>query len=167
MGTTLTAAVLHGRRLTVAQLGDSRLAVVTDRAARTLTRDHRVTVAAERRRVLAAGGEIDGAYVVRGAHGLMVTRALGDRWFRPVGVIGTPDVTELVLPVDARALIAATDGLWDVLTPADAARVVARAPSPLRAADTLVIAALEAGTRDNVTVLVVHPPHWAAPKEDA
>jgi serine/threonine protein phosphatase PrpC len=90
MGTTLTAAVLHGRRLTVAQLGDSRLVLVTRRGSRTLTRDHRVTVAAERRRVLAAGAAIDGTYVVRGEHGLMVTRALGDRWFRPVGVIGTP-----------------------------------------------------------------------------
>jgi serine/threonine protein phosphatase PrpC len=154
-GTTLTAAVLQGRRLTIAQLGDSRLVLVTPRGARTLTRDHRLSVASERRRVLAAGAAIDGAYVVRGAQGLMVTRALGDRWFRPVGVIGTPDVTELVLPADVRALITATDGLWDVLTPAAAGRLTARAPSVQQAADALVAAALEADTRDNVTVLVL------------
>jgi integrin-linked kinase-associated serine/threonine phosphatase 2C len=120
-----------------------------------LTRDHRVTLAAERRRVLAAGATLDGAYVVRSAQGLMVTRALGDRWFRPVGVIATPDVTELALPADARALIAATDGLWDVLTPTAAARMVTRAPAPQQTAAALVAAALDAGTRDNVTAVVV------------
>jgi serine/threonine protein phosphatase PrpC len=83
--------------------------------------------------------------VARGGHGLMVTRALGDRWFRPVGVIGVPEVTELELPADARALIAATDGLWD--------------PQP--AADAPVAAALDAGTHDNVPAVVLDVPAWS------
>ena len=34
--------------------------------------------------------EVCSVYVMRGEYGVMVTRALGDTWLRPVGVVPTP-----------------------------------------------------------------------------
>ena len=53
------------------------------------------------------------------------------------------------------ALVAATDGVWDVLSVEDAARVVRRADTAQAGADALIAAALAAGARDNVTAVVV------------
>jgi serine/threonine protein phosphatase PrpC len=120
-----------------------------------LTRDHRIDVAAERARVLGMGAQLDPPYVIRGGHGLMMTRSLGDRWFRPVGVIPEPEVGRHALETDDVALVAATDGAWDVLSVEDAARIVRRAADAQAGADALIAAALAAGAHDNVTAVVV------------
>jgi serine/threonine protein phosphatase PrpC len=101
------------------------------------------------------GAALEPPYVVRGDRGLMMTRSLGDRWFRPVGVIAEPEVGRHAVGADDVALVAATDGLWDVLSVEDAARFVRRAATAEAAARALVAEALAAGTRDNVTAVVV------------
>jgi serine/threonine protein phosphatase PrpC len=85
----------------------------------------------------------------------MMTRSLGDRWFRPVGVIPEPEVGRHALETDDVALVAATDGAWDVLSVEDAARIVRRAADAQAGADALIAAALAAGAHDNVTAVVV------------
>jgi serine/threonine protein phosphatase PrpC len=85
----------------------------------------------------------------------MMTRSLGDRWFRPVGVIPEPEVGRHALKTDDVALVAATDGVWDVLSVEDAARVVRRAATAQAGADALIAAALAADAHDNVTAVVV------------
>jgi serine/threonine protein phosphatase PrpC len=154
-GSTVAALLLTGMALTTAHVGDSRVVRVGRAEVESLTRDHRIDVADERARVLGMGAELDPPYVVRGDRGLMMTRSLGDRWFRPVGVIAEPEVGRHALGVDDVALVAATDGVWDVLGVEDAARVVRRAATAQAAADALIDAALAADTRDNVTALVV------------
>jgi serine/threonine protein phosphatase PrpC len=101
------------------------------------------------------GARLDPPYVVRGDHGLMMTRSLGDRWFRPVGVIGEPEVVHHAIGADDVALVAATDGVWDVLGVEDASRVVRHAATAQAAAQALVDAALAADTHDNVTAVVL------------
>jgi serine/threonine protein phosphatase PrpC len=159
-GTTVAALVVSGAAVTTAHVGDSRVVRVARRTATALTRDHRLDAPDERARVLRMGAELDPPYVVRGSRGLMVTRSLGDRWLRPVGVIAEPEVAHHALGPDDLALVAATDGLWDALDLAEAARLVRAARTPPGAAQALVQAALRSGARDNVTAVVVRVP-WA------
>jgi serine/threonine protein phosphatase PrpC len=154
-GSTVAALLLGREELVTAHVGDSRVVRVGKAGSEGLTRDHRIDVADERARVLRMGAELDPPYVVRGDRGLMMTRSLGDRWFRPVGVIPEPEVGRHALGTDDVALVAATDGVWDVLSVEDAARVVRRAATAQAGADALIAAALAAGAHDNVTALVV------------
>jgi serine/threonine protein phosphatase PrpC len=154
-GSTVAALLLTRETLITAHAGDSRVVRVGEARAEGLTRDHRIDAADERARVLRMGAELDPPYVVRGDRGLMVTRSLGDRWFRPVGVISEPEVGRHALGPDDVALVAATDGVWDVLSVEDAARVVRRATTAQAAAGALIGAALAANAHDNVTALVV------------
>jgi protein phosphatase 1E len=154
-GSTVAALLLTGGSLTTAHVGDSRVMRVGPTGAESLTRDHRIDAPDERARVLRMGARLEPPYVVRGEHGLMMTRSLGDRWFRPVGVIAEPEVGHHALAPDDVALLAATDGVWDALSLEDAARIVRRAGTAEVAAGALVAEALAAGTSDNVTAVVV------------
>jgi serine/threonine protein phosphatase PrpC len=157
-GSTAAAFLLTSQVVFTANVGDSRVVRVNGSGAEVLTRDHRIDVAEERARVLRMGAGLDPPYVVRGGRGLMMTRSFGDSWFRPVGVIAEPEVGRHALGVDGVALVAATDGVWDVLDLEDAARVVRHAPTAQAAANALIDAALAADAHDNVTAVVVRPP---------
>lgn len=161
-GTTVAALLAAGPVVTTAHVGDSRILRVARRTAAALTRDHRLDAPEERARVLRMGAELEPPYVMRGDRGLMMTRSLGDRWLRPVGVIAEPEVAVHALGPDDLALVAATDGLWDVLGGDEAARLVRVARTARDAAEALVEAALLAGARDNVTAVVVRLPRGHA-----
>jgi serine/threonine protein phosphatase PrpC len=155
-GSTATVMGRRGRALSVAWVGDSRAVLVTPGQVRVLAADHRITLEAERRRVLAAGAVLRPPYVVhpRTQQGLMVTRALGDRGLREVGVIATPEVTTVAVPAGPATCLLATDGLWDVVANEEAA-AMCRLGTPQEAADGLVqLVGLRRGP-DNVTVVVV------------
>jgi serine/threonine protein phosphatase PrpC len=162
-GSTVAALLLTEAALTTAHVGDSRVVRVGQAGAEGLTRDHRIDAADERARVLRMGARLDPPYVVRGGRGLMMTRSLGDRWFRPVGVVAEPEVGRHALEPDDVALVAATDGAWEVLSVEKIARVVRRASTAQAAAEGLVDAALAEGATDNVTALVVRLPDLAQP----
>jgi serine/threonine protein phosphatase PrpC len=154
-GSTVAALLLAGPTLSTAHVGDSRIVRVGQTDVESLTQDHRIEVAVERARVLRMGARLDPPYVVRGGRGLMMTRSLGDRWFRPVGVIAEPEIGRHALRTGDVALVAATDGVWDVLDVEHAARVVRGASTAQAAADALIDTALAADTHDNITALVV------------
>jgi serine/threonine protein phosphatase PrpC len=160
-GSTAAALLLTGEALTTAHVGDSRVVRVGRVGAEGLTRDHRLDAPSERARVLRMGARLDPPYVIRGDHGLMMTRSLGDRWFRPVGVIAEPEVSRYVVEADDVALIAATDGVWDVLGLEEAARVVRATGTAQAAAQALIDTALTVGTHDNVTAIVIRVPDIA------
>jgi serine/threonine protein phosphatase PrpC len=103
-----------------------------------LTADHSCVLAAERARVESAGGFVDGDGRINGR--LAVSRALGDRALKkpcvPHSLVSAvPDIARFVfknaaaspsasvLPAE-RALLLASDGVWDVLTPAQAVALV-------------------------------------------
>jgi serine/threonine protein phosphatase PrpC len=98
---------------------------------------------------------------------LAVTRSLGDALLKPY-VIAHPHLCELQLPLEDkddnhhawRCAIVACDGLWDVLTDDEAVQAVydychEDCTKQATAADHLVSLALQKGTTDNVTVVVV------------
>lgn len=155
-GSTATLLLLRDGVLSLAWVGDSRVLLVTDRGCRVLTADHRIGRESERRRVEAAGAVIVPPYVVDPGtgNGLMVTRALGDRELRRVGILPEPETASRHLEPGDMALIAATDGLWDVAGDEEVA-TVCREAAPQVAASRLVALVGERGGADNVSVALV------------
>jgi serine/threonine protein phosphatase PrpC len=160
-GSTATVALLDGLALSVAWVGDSRAILSSSAGTRVLTPDHRIGREDERRRVLAAGATLDPPYVMdpRTRQGLMVTRALGDRGLRHVGIVAEPEVVELQLAPDHDAvLVVASDGLWDVASELEV-EGICRCREPDAAARRLIDLVASRDGPDNVTAVVVWPGH--------
>lgn len=153
---------LRDHRLDVANLGDVQLVRVEEGGASVVTEMHQLSNPTERARVLEAGATIghDAAgretYVIHPvlARGVMPTRALGDHEFAPVGVINEP--FETTVHFGTGWLIAATDGVWDVVQPSELDGLLWNAASADIGAHRLALLAFDRGTVDNVTVVAVH-----------
>lgn len=186
-GATAVVVLRVGDWLYAAHAGDSRAVLCRNGEALRLTEDHKPNVPRERKRVEGLGGRVDYArcwrVIVdpgdgRPASGLAVSRSFGDPDFKMPKklVTATPDVIRERLEVGDTFFIMASDGLWDVLTDAQACEIVGRhmeasvlsngggggggrviEPTQMvaaTAASALVDAALRAGTMDNVTAIV-------------
>lgn len=144
MGTTLTVAVLRGPYATVASIGDSRAYLIRANAVTQITQDHSLVAEQVSQGTLTAGE-------ARGSpHRNLLTHALGDR---PKLDAKLPGVFELILVPEDRLLLC-TDGFYDVVEDQDLVRVVAD-QDPAAAAKRLVDLAVERGTTDNVSAVVV------------
>lgn len=153
-GACAVAFRLQGERLEVANVGDAALVLYREEKVEVLTETHRLDNPAERRRVLACGALVRGPYLVDPAtgNGLMPTRALGDREFAHLGVIGEP--YERTTSFRRGWLVAACDGLWDVMRPGEVAGFLQG--SARSAAERLAAEALHfRGCTDNLTLIVV------------
>ena len=146
---------IDGPTVAVANAGDAHVvAVAGDRTVR-LTEDHRITNEVELKRVVGAGATIWGPYVcLPGGRGIMPTRALGDHEFTKIGVLSEPAVSTHRL--EPGFVIAACDGLWDVMEPEELSGVLAGLSTARAAVERLRREALEVRkTSDNLTVLAV------------
>jgi protein phosphatase len=148
MGTTLTAVALHGDYV-VANIGDSRTYLLRDGELRRLTRDDSYL------QELLDAGVVSPEAARRHPQRNLVTAALD----------GAPGRSPAITRVPARPgdrLLLCSDGLSDVV---DEPRIAALLASPdaAGAAAELLRAALEAGARDNVTVVVADAVPVAAP----
>ena len=84
----------------------------------------------------------------------MPTRALGDHEFTKIGVLSEPAVSTHRL--EPGFVIAACDGLWDVMEPEELSGVLAGLSTARAAVERLRREALEVRkTSDNLTVLAV------------
>jgi PPM family protein phosphatase len=144
MGTTMVSVLVSGGRVVVASVGDSRAYLLAGGQLMRLTRDD--TWAAT---VLAHQGA-DADPVALAAHPMrhVLTNVLGAR-----EDIST-QLGEHELHGGERLLLC-SDGLHGVVDDHRLQAILEAAPDAREAADQLVRAALEAGTRDNVTALVV------------
>lgn len=153
-----TAAAVHvaSGRIHAAVLGDSRVVAVGATGARSLIRDHRLSEPEERERVLAAGGLIAAPYfLLPDGNGLMTTRALGDREFERVGLSHEPEVAHCEA-AGCRWVLAACDGVWDVIDVGELPELLSGASGAEEAAGRLGRVALqERGSTDNVTVVAI------------
>lgn len=166
VGTTAVVALVGSRQLYVANCGDSRAVLSRGDVAIPLTDDHKAAREDETARVEAAGGQILFWNGVRVMGVLAVSRAIGDHCLRPF-VIAQPEITILARKPDDELLLLASDGLWDVLTNQEACSLAKRCLRRARqrgatrqsaariAATVLTRAAVDRGSRDNVTVVVV------------
>lgn len=166
MGSTAVTALVGERNIICGYCGDSRAVLCRKKRAFPLSVDHKPERDDETERVQQAGGQVLFFNGPRVMGLLAMSRAIGDQSLRPY-VIPNPDVCVLHRSVDDELLILATDGLWDVLTNQEACtlalkclnRAKEKGASPKEAtrltATVLTKAAMDRGSRDNITVLVV------------
>jgi serine/threonine protein phosphatase PrpC len=141
-GTTLTAALVTGRRLRLAHLGDSSCWLLRKGRLRRLTEEH--THAAQ---LVAAGAVQPGSVAQRRLDGMLT---------RFAGMPGSacPQLTTVRLRAGDRLLVA-TDGVTRALTVPALATLLGR---PGITATDLVDAASDAGGRDDATALLAAVP---------
>eukprot|EP00798_Chlamydomonas_sp_ICE-L_P019161 gene19161-25770_t len=127
----------------------------------------RYSLADSQERVKAAGGHISNYNGVRVMGVLAMTRAIGDKYLRRYGVIPDPDVCSVPITAQDELLVLASDGLWDKVSNQEACDIAryclnnskgkgAKPDVASRiAAKILMTIAMERGSRDNITVIVV------------
>ncbi len=142
MGTTLTAAVIHGDEVAVAHVGDSRAYLWRDGRLRQVTDDHSLVAELIRR------GALTPAEAERHPQRSVITRALGAE----AGV--EVDLVRLA-PQAGDVLLLCSDGLTGMVGDDEIARILGAGEPLERAAQLLVQAANGAGGEDNVTAVLV------------
>lgn len=141
-GTTLTVAWSLGHALHFAHVGDSRAYLLRGGQLVRLTSDHTVAQRIVDRRLTSK----DEVIQHRLRH--VLTRCLGD-----YDEGRTPDVGRHDLR-DGDTLLLCTDGLTDMLAEGDIADVLRRDQPAEESCRRLILLALEAGGKDNVTAVV-------------
>ncbi|XP_034076358.1 protein phosphatase 1E [Gymnodraco acuticeps] len=158
-GTTGVVTFLRGRTMYVAWLGDSQVMLVRKGEAVELMKPHKPDREDEKLRIEALGGCVIwfGTWRVNGS--LSVSRAIGDSEHKPY-ISGVADHD--ICPMDGTEdyLILACDGFWDTVNSEEAVRVVSdhleeNSGDTAMVAHKLVASARDAGSSDNITVIVV------------
>lgn len=149
MGTTCTAAIVEGERVSIAQVGDSRAYLLHQGRLQQLTRDHSVVAD------LVEAGEITDEEARTHKWRSYITRALGlDPYVRP-------DLYEITASAGDRLMLC-SDGLYSMVNDSTIATTMAKVADAQHCADALVDAALAGGGSDNVTVVVVDIVRYSA-----
>ena len=141
MGTTMTAAMLEGERLIIAQVGDSRAYLLHQGKLQQLTRDHSLMAD------MIEAGQLTPEEARSHPNRSVITRALGSDPHTQ------PDLYEINVETGDRLLIC-SDGLSGMVCDNDIESTLARVRDPQRCASQLVNEAIANGGHDNVTVIV-------------
>jgi protein phosphatase 2C len=123
-----------------------------------MTSDHKPDVEFETKRITKSGGYVSNVNGIPRVMGnLSLSRSLGDWYMRPY-VIPHPGVSRWKLRGDEQYLLLATDGIWDVVSSAEACSVLdsnGGLETPEKGMLALTALARERFSQDNITVLVV------------
>jgi serine/threonine protein phosphatase PrpC len=142
MGTTLTAAMVEGKRLHVAHVGDSRAYLLRNGELSQLTTDHTLV------QHLIDEGELTPEQAAEHPQRSVITRAIG------VGNEVEVDSLSIHLAADDQLLLC-SDGLTGVVTDAEIARYLIRETDASQAVTRLIGAANAAGGPDNITLVLL------------
>ncbi|XP_072968931.1 probable protein phosphatase 2C 6 isoform X1 [Typha angustifolia] len=176
VGSTAVVAVICSSHIIIANCGDSRAVLCRGKQPVPLSVDHKPNREDEYSRIEAEGGKVIqwNGYRVFGV--LAMSRAIGDKYLKP-WIIPVPEVTIVSRAKEDECLILASDGLWDVMSNeevCDAARkrillwhkkngITSSStqrgeftdPAAQAAAEYLSKLAIQKGSKDNITVIVV------------
>eukprot|EP00879_Flechtneria_rotunda_P006487 GHRR01006816.1.p1 GENE.GHRR01006816.1~~GHRR01006816.1.p1 ORF type:complete len:982 (+),score=374.26 GHRR01006816.1:635-3580(+) len=166
VGSTAVVALVGTHRVWIANCGDSRAVLSRGGRAIQVTDDHKPEREDEAERVEKAGGQVLywNGHRVMGV--LAMSRAIGDHCLRPY-VIPEPEISVFARHARDEILLLASDGLWDVLSNQEAADLALRSIKRARdkgasrkaaarvAATVLTKAAVDRGSRDNITVVII------------
>ena len=86
---------------------------------------------------------------------LAVTRAFGDHALRDSGLTAVPHILKYTLKPFDKFLVIASDGVWDELSDQDAVSFCKDDVSAKQIAQQIVKTAVQRGSKDNVSVIVV------------
>jgi protein phosphatase len=141
MGTTLTAAYVGPGEVSFAHVGDSRAYRLHGGELERITEDHSLV------EELLRQGRLTEEEAEEHPQRSIITRALGPEPEVEVDIFTVP-------AADGDVFLICSDGLTSMVGEATVAEIMRAAPDIATAADQLVAAALEAGGRDNVTVVL-------------
>ncbi|CAI0627917.1 unnamed protein product [Linum tenue] len=183
VGSTAVVATVCRTHIVVANCGDSRAVLCRGKAAVPLSVDHKPDREDEYARIEGAGGKVIQWNGARVLGVLAMSRSIGDRYLKP-WIIPDPEVRIVERAKEDECLILASDGVWDVITNEEACEVARRTillwhrrrsnaqdghsqgqttmpddpgadPAAQAAAESLSNLALQRGSKDNITVVVV------------
>ena len=141
MGTTLTAAIVHGDEISFGHVGDSRAYVYRDGELKQVTNDHSLVEELRRQ------GRLTRDQAAEHPQRSVITRALG-----PEPRVEVDTLTLRAQPGDVYLLC--SDGLTTMLSDEDLKAVLGRGAELERTARWLVKAANDRGGRDNISVVM-------------
>ncbi|CAM6088398.1 unnamed protein product [Calypogeia fissa] len=152
--TAVTAILIDGRRLFVANVGDSRAVLSKSGTAIQLSVDHEPS--AEKDRIEGKGGFVSNmpGDVPRVDGQLAVARAFGDKSLK-VHLSAQPDIRDERIDQTSEFLILASDGLWKVMKNQEAVDHVKKVRDPQVAAKMLTDEALVRKSKDDISCIVV------------
>ncbi|KVI05921.1 probable protein phosphatase 2C 6 [Cynara cardunculus var. scolymus] len=176
VGSTAVVALICSSHIIIANCGDSRAVLYRGKEAMALSNDHKPNREDEYARIEAAGGKVIQWNGHRVFGVLAMSRSIGDRYLKP-WIIPEPEVTFTARAREDECLILASDGLWDVISNEEACEVARKRiliwhkknggntaverdgngvdPAAQAAADYLSMLALQKGSNDNISVIVV------------
>lgn len=182
-GSTLVMAVIRNNTLYTANVGDSRCILAKTISnmpgnatwlPEQITIDHKPDLPKEKERIVKSGGRVfcvtyPGGIVgpprvflkAMDIPGLAMSRSLGDEVSHSVGVSAIPDITTReLLPTD-KAIILASDGLWEFITNNEVVAMCAKRPHPKDAVDVMMKQSEEKWLKneqvvDDTTIIVAY-----------
>lgn len=163
-GTTATVALLRdGIELVVASVGDSRAILCRKGKAMKLTIDHTPERKDEKERIKRCGGFVAwnsvGQPHVNGR--LAMTRSLGDVDLKTSGVIAEPETKRVKIHhADDSFLVLTTDGINFMVNSQEICDFISQCHDPNEAAHAVTEQAIQYGTEDNSTAVVVPFGAW-------
>ena len=142
MGSTLVGLLANGKRICVANVGDSRAYLISSRRAEQITRDHSLV------EEMVSRGKISRAEAMNHPQKNIITRAVG------VEASVTADLYDVKLSADSRILLC-SDGLSNLITGEEMRLVCSNNDDAERICTALLDLALKRGAPDNVTVILI------------
>ncbi|MBQ1871718.1 MAG: Stp1/IreP family PP2C-type Ser/Thr phosphatase [Lachnospiraceae bacterium] len=144
MGTTLVAATVIEDKLYVANVGDSRLYVITAGEIKQVTKDH--SLVEEMVRL----GELEPSKARTHEKKNVITRAIG------VADEVKADIFKVSLK-EEQTILLCTDGLTNMVTDDDIRKIVVTGRDVIEKAENLIGEANKNGGKDNITVVLIEP----------
>jgi serine/threonine protein phosphatase PrpC len=152
MGTTLVAVLVDGSQFSVANVGDSRVYLVSAEGIRRLTEDHSFVAEAMKR------GQSE-AEAMATPWKDALTRSIGTDEEVEVDVFGPYPIE------DDSAFLMCSDGLYKTLDDDELRDLFKRSGGARGAAQSLVAAAFDAGSDDNISVAIAE--YGDVPRDEA
>ncbi|KAF3485537.1 hypothetical protein F2Q69_00054639 [Brassica cretica] len=152
--TAVTAILINGRKLWIANVGDSRAVLYRGGKTMQMSTDHEPR--AERSSIEDRGGFVSNlpGDVPRVNGQLAVSRAFGDKGLK-THLSSEPDIKHANVDSQTDILVLASDGIWKVMTNEEAMEIAKRVKDPQKAAKELTAEALRRESKDDISCVVV------------
>jgi serine/threonine protein phosphatase PrpC len=160
-GTAAAGIYLIDDHFFAVNCGDTRIVIGIQDGVSILTLDHKPNLPEELQRIENKGGFVISLGVARVQGILAMSRAIGDRSLKPY-IIAEPRITEGYLGRENDFVVIACDGVWDVLSPDIVIAIVRAATDAQAAAENIKTTAIDSGSTDNVTVIVLDLKEYTA-----
>ena len=150
VGNTATIVFINNRLLYCANVGDSSCALI-GKTNEFITTEDKCTNKNEMKRI-----EKEGGTIIDDRLGgiLAVSRGLGDFDLKSKGLTCEPHITKKLIDHNTNYCVLASDGVWDVLSPDEVAKIT-QTHKIDEMAKEIVETAMDRGSEDNISCIVV------------